>query len=188
MTTKKRVMAAALKVFTARGMAATTKEIALEAGVNEVTLFRQFENKQNLVAAVTLEMLRHQAESLARIDLKNPDLRRDVTRIAKAYDRSVSRHMGFIRALISRQAKPELGEKIGSEAIDSFRSRFREYLELAQRRGLVREIDFSMAIDAFIGMLFIGALRRDLHRQSYSRSEYLETCIGLFLSAVRKCK
>lgn len=188
MSTKERILVAALKIFSQRGLAATTKEIAREAGVNEITLFRHFESKQNLVAAVTLDMLRHQAESLERIDLANPDLQRDVTRIAKAYDRSVSRYMGFIRALIAQPAKPELKDRIASEAIDSFRSRFRDYLELARNRGLVRDIGFAAAIDAFIGMLFTGALRRDLHRQPYSRTEYIAMCIELFLSAVRKCK
>jgi AcrR family transcriptional regulator len=189
MSTHKRVLAAAFKVFSEHGLTATTKEIAREARVNEVTLFRQFESKQNLVAAVTLEMLRHQAESLARIDLENPDLRRDVTRIAKAYDRSVSRYMGFIRALISQPGKPDLRDRITSEAIDCFRTRFKAYLERAQslglvRKGRVRKMDFSVAIDAFIGMIFLGALRRDLRRQPYSRAKYLEMCVEIFLSAL----
>jgi AcrR family transcriptional regulator len=188
MSTHKRVLSAALKVFSRHGLAATTKEIAQEAGVNEVTLFRQFENKQNLIAAVTLEMLRHQAESLARIDLENPDLRRDLTRIAKAYDRSVSRYMGFIRALISQHDKPDLRDTIASEAVESFRKRFHDYLERAHRRGLVRDMEFAPAIDVFIGMIFSGALRRDLKRQHYSRAQYLETCVDFFLRAVRKCK
>jgi AcrR family transcriptional regulator len=188
MTTTKRVLTAALKVFAEHGLAATMKDIAVEAGVNEVTLFRQFESKQNLVAAVTLEMLRHQAESMARIDLDNPDLRRDITRIAKAYDRSVSRYMGFIRALISERAKPELGHRITSEAIDTFRARFQAYLENARSRGLVRDMEFSTAIDAFVGMIFSGALRRDLKRQPYSRAKYLEMCVEFFLCAVRECK
>jgi len=197
MSTTKRVLAAALKVFSEHGLGATTKEIAFAAGVNEVTLFRLFESKQNLIAAVTLEMLRHQAESLARIDLENPDLRRDVTRIAKAYDRSVGRHIGFIRALISQNAKADLRDRIASEAIDSFRSRFKEYLERAHRRGLVRKVEFLTAIDVFIGMIFLGALRRDMRRQPYSRARYLETCVEFFLRGiapsepggrVRKCK
>lgn len=188
MSTTERVLAAALKVFSEHGLSATTKEIALEAGVNEVTLFRQFESKQNLIAAVKLEMLHHQAESLARIDLENPDLRRDIARIAKAYDAAVSRYMGFIRALISQPTNPEPQDSVTSEAVEEFRSRFRQYLERAQRRGLVREMDFSPAVDAFIGMLFAGALRRDLRRQPYSRAQYLETCCEFFILAVRKCK
>jgi AcrR family transcriptional regulator len=188
MSTSKRVLTAALKVFSQHGLAATTKEIALEAGVNEVTLFRQFESKQNLIAAVKLEMLRHQAQSLARLDLENPDLPRDITRIATAYDRSVSRYMGFIRALISQPAKRKLRDTIATEAIEAFRSRFHEYLRSAQRRGLIRDIDLSPAMDVFIGMIFSGALRRHLRRQPYSRSTYLKMCVDLFLRSVRKCK
>src|SRR5689334_17152164 len=39
-SSSERLIAAALVMFSRRGMAATTREIAEEAGVNEVTLFR----------------------------------------------------------------------------------------------------------------------------------------------------
>lgn len=51
--TSRRIMQAALDVFLEKGyVKATTRAIAAAAGVNEVTLFRHFGNKLNLLTAV----------------------------------------------------------------------------------------------------------------------------------------
>ena len=51
--TRQRILQAAAQVFAEKGYArATTRALAAAAGVNEVTLFRHFGNKQNLFAAV----------------------------------------------------------------------------------------------------------------------------------------
>src|SRR5277367_2271659 len=53
--TKKRILAAAELVFARDGFqGATTREIAREAGVNEVTLFRHFSSREQLLQG-TLE-------------------------------------------------------------------------------------------------------------------------------------
>ena len=48
--TEEKIMRATFKVVQMEGLQkATTKKIAAEAGVNEVTIFRKFENKKNLI-------------------------------------------------------------------------------------------------------------------------------------------
>ena len=55
-STRQRLIQSALTLFTSSGIsAATTKQIAEAAEVNEVTLFRQFGNKQGLILAVIEE-------------------------------------------------------------------------------------------------------------------------------------
>lgn len=50
---EQKIMDASLKVFSQNGYRnATTKAIAMEAGVNESTLFRKFKNKENLFDSV----------------------------------------------------------------------------------------------------------------------------------------
>lgn len=50
--TEEKIMKAALDILQREGLAkTTTKKIAAEAGVNEVTIFRKFENKKNLMKA-----------------------------------------------------------------------------------------------------------------------------------------
>ncbi len=53
---RERILDAGLKIFGEKGYAgATTKEIALRAGVNEVTLFRTFHNKMGLFDVIIKE-------------------------------------------------------------------------------------------------------------------------------------
>jgi AcrR family transcriptional regulator len=48
--TEEKIIKATFRIFQKEGIdKATTKKIAAEAGVNEVTIFRKFENKKNLV-------------------------------------------------------------------------------------------------------------------------------------------
>jgi len=55
-STRQRLIQSALTLFTSGGIsAATTRQIAEAAEVNEVTLFRQFGNKQGLILAVIEE-------------------------------------------------------------------------------------------------------------------------------------
>ncbi|MBM4237319.1 MAG: TetR/AcrR family transcriptional regulator, partial [Euryarchaeota archaeon] len=55
-STRDRVLSAALEVFGRKGFnGATTREIARQAGVNEVTLFRYFGSKEALFASVIEE-------------------------------------------------------------------------------------------------------------------------------------
>src|SRR4029077_19526112 len=51
-STKQRILAAAQQVFSRDGFqGATTREIAREAGVNEVTIFRHFHTREELLHA-----------------------------------------------------------------------------------------------------------------------------------------
>jgi AcrR family transcriptional regulator len=74
---------AALKVITERGyVGATTKLIAEEAGIGEVTLFRRFANKDNLI----LEALKQEAAKLDGVaSLYSNNLEKDLTQILTAY-------------------------------------------------------------------------------------------------------
>lgn len=61
------MLAAAEEVFAAKGVAASTEEIALAAGVGVGTLFRHFPTKEALVAAVLDFRLRRLADEAAAL-------------------------------------------------------------------------------------------------------------------------
>ncbi len=68
-STRKRLIQAALELFSAQGVSATTtRQIAEKAEVNEVTLFRNFGNKHGLLLAVLEESaaFKDLGESLVR--------------------------------------------------------------------------------------------------------------------------
>ena len=56
MDAEQRILNAALKVFASEGyIGATTRRIAKEANVAEVTLFRKFRSKENLLREVLIK-------------------------------------------------------------------------------------------------------------------------------------
>ena len=74
---------AALKVMTERGyVGATTKLIAEEAGIGEVTLFRRFGNKETLI----VEAMKHEASKVdSAASLYTGKLEVDLVNIVTAY-------------------------------------------------------------------------------------------------------
>lgn len=183
-TTTERVLAAALKVFAEHGLAATTRQISQAAKVNEVTLFRQFESKEKLLAAAVREMVRLQWQALDSVDLEDFDLRRDLMRIAQAYDATTTRHMGFIRTMLAQPAAPKMTDQMTREVLQPLRDKFLAYLGEARRRGFIRNVALDPAVDAFTGMVFSGALRRDIRKQAYPAGAYLEACVEIFLEGI----
>jgi AcrR family transcriptional regulator len=74
---------ATVRVFSEHGYsAATTQEIASQAGVSEVTLYRRFGTKAKLVAAALSHVLAQ--APLGRVEASD-DVRTDLAAIAKAY-------------------------------------------------------------------------------------------------------
>lgn len=184
--TTARLLAAAADVFAKRGLSATTREIAEAARVNEATLFRQFETKEHLIAAVTAEIVRAQSEALDEVDLDEFDLRKDITRLAEAYEGAMAKHSAFIRTMMSQPADPDLTERILREVVQPVRAKFVAYLTEGRRRGKIRDIHAGAAMDAFTGMLFAYVLRCGVYRPGYSRGTYLQNCVGIFLEGIER--
>lgn len=182
--TTARLLAAAIEVFSKKGLAATTREIAQAAGVNEATLFRQFESKDHLIEAVTREIVRDQAEALERVDFEDFNLRRDLMRLAVVYERAMTRDQAYIRTMLSQPADVQLTDRLMRQVVAPMRARFIAYLAEGQRRGLVREMNLSASVDAFTAMIFTHVMRCAFHKPGYSRESYLETCVGIFLEGI----
>ena len=184
-TASERLIEAALEMFSRRGMAATTREIADVAGVNEVTLFRLFESKDRLLAAVVREVVRAEHEALDRVDLEDFDIRRDISAVAEVYYSTHEQYQDFLRTMLSQRLQPKLTEDIMRDVIQPLRQKFIAWLAEGQRRGVIRqEIELSPAVDAFTGMIFAAVLRRAVFSPGYTREAYLQTCVDLFLEGV----
>src|SRR5437763_10335839 len=105
-SSSERLVQAALEMFSRRGMVATTREIAEEAGVNEVTLFRLFESKERLLAAVVREVVRAESEALDRVDLEDFDIKRDITAVAEVFYDTHYKYEAFLRTILAHRLHP----------------------------------------------------------------------------------
>ena len=81
--TSQRILEAATRVFARDGVSgATTREIARIARVNEVTLFRYFKNKNELLRQVVLQSCQRYQYAFTEMPLETPD---DLRRSVEAY-------------------------------------------------------------------------------------------------------
>src|ERR1700757_4369152 len=85
---RQRLLDAAARVFARDGLdGATTRAIAREARVNEVTLFRLFQSKENLLAAVVGCTFDGPKTGRApALPAATGDLRKDLTNYARLYE------------------------------------------------------------------------------------------------------
>jgi AcrR family transcriptional regulator len=161
--TRKRILVAAELVFSRDGLqGATTREIARQAGVNEVTLFRHFRTREELLRA-TLNQACTTFESLV---IQSDEVWKD--RLAQRLERYVRNMYSVVRqreALVRALASEAriLSESIRSELQEFMVQRkagFVARLKQAQELGLVRkDVDLSAASDLIRDSIHSAMLR-----------------------------
>ncbi|HYX18715.1 MAG TPA: helix-turn-helix domain-containing protein [Nostoc sp.] len=201
--THARLIKAATQVFaTARLTGATTRKIARVAAVNEVTLFRHFQTKEQLLAAVITEAMPSlrealptagyayalQTEALAYHDDWTQDLYTDLKNYAKLCNQVIEEHEDLIRTFIGEAKRhPQAASLILYEIDKLLREPLVVYLQKNQEKGTVSlDIDLKASVDSFTGMLLHGILRfSDIPTAlEYSRECYMETCVNLFVRGI----
>ena len=179
-----------MRVFGRDGVSgATTREIARVAKVNEVTLFRYFRNKNELLRQMVLESCKRYEQVFAGASLKsNADLRRTVWTYAEAYAKKLQENEDLVRTFMGELKRHlKLCRRLFVESAKPGRQKFIEYIEAAKKAKLVRkDIDVATATDSLSGMLMAGALRRPLTDSIYSNRRYIETCVEIFLKGIER--
>ena len=188
-----RLLHAASQVFAREGLqGATTRVIAKEAEVSEVTLFRLFESKERLLAEVLAQICMGQSESLANQVAWTNDVRADLLAYAKIYNDMLVHNEAMIRTLIGEASRqPEHARLLIKDSVKPARVRLIAYLQEAQTRGDIRkDVELPIVADMFTGMLLSGMLRRTAHGvRDYSASAYVESCVDVLVAGlVRKGK
>jgi AcrR family transcriptional regulator len=162
MDTRERILQAAARVYAQHGFrGATTRLIAIEAGVNEVSLFRTFGSKAALFEAM---MQRHAAASLLPSLPEQPgNPREEIT----AWCQALLGHMREWRSLI-RKSFGELEERpaaavVMCEGPNCAATALAAYVGRLQTLGLADDsADVSTAISMLISSMFGDAICRDV--------------------------
>lgn len=184
---RQRLLAAAARVFARDGLSgATTRAIAREAKVNEVTLFRQFGTKERLLDAVVREHFGPDASAGNRHAKSLPgDLRTHLTAHARHYAKLLQHNLPLIRAMIGEiHHHADHEQQVYRAIFRPLRAALIARLESAVASGaLTRQISPTILADLFTGMIFTGVLSRaSAHvRREYPASDYLEAAVELVL-------
>lgn len=185
---REKLIEAATRVFARDGLhKATTRNIAEEAGVNEVTLFRHFQNKDGLLAAVMAHAVQTHAGDGLDEAVWTGDLRKSLLHFARGLYANLLRDEELIRTMVGEAKRhPDYSRQLILEAVKPLRERFVGNLEAARKAGLIRRgLDLAIAADCFTAMLFGGMLRNSgMCFENYSADKYVTTCVDVFLAGL----
>lgn len=186
MDVRERLLQAAVRVFEESGSrGATTRRIAAEAGVNEITLFRHFGSKSALLSEALAEA------SSTRVETGLPDEPRDPRAELLAWSRAgfdhLRRHAAMIRTTLGELAEaPEAARCVAGPPVQ-VHEELRGYLYRLRERGMVDGgWDPEAAANLLMGTLFADAMARDVvpERYQYTPEEAPERYVTLFLRAI----
>ena len=189
--TRQRLLEAAARTFARCGLeGATTREIAREAGVNEVTLFRHFQSKDNLLAAVLHRTFDRPetAETGAASEATTPDdFRANLRRYMRQYETLLRTNIPLVRTLIGeihRHTEHEVRVLKGIFA--PIKVELIAALHAARERGFIRaDANPLIAADLLWSMVFMEVLRRTSSIcPDYPPEQYFEVALDLFLRGI----
>lgn len=180
------LLESAITVFAESGSrGATTRRIALAAGVNEVTLFRHFKHKEELIqAAVVLFVSRMKRPALPAEPVAP---REELLEWSRAHYRELYRNRAFIRKVMSEHEEHPGHCSVGMKASTTIAAELTTYLVALKRAGLASgDWDERAACSLLMGALFSDAMGRDTtpERYPYSRRNAVAWYVELLIRAV----
>jgi len=183
--TKQQLIDAALRVYAEGGFrGATTRRIAEEAGVNEVTLFRLFGSKATLIE----EALRSRAATVDRPTLPDVpvDPQGELTEWAAADHAFMLESAGMIRSSLAEMHQhPECAGTTAEHPEESCAEVLRYFERLVQHRFIPSSADLKAAATMLLGTIFADAMGRDLMPSMFPpRDKAPATYVRLVLRAL----
>ncbi len=152
--TRNRILEAAAQLFAERGYSATTTRLIAErAGVNEVTLFRQFKNKRGILEALGSVWRESMAGFAVGAVPESSDTVGTLEVLAEIeVTQAAAVGPAAMRLVLDAAHQPEIAEVLGKGPEDNFAG-LAEYLAERQAAGDVRaDVDPRVMAEAFFGL------------------------------------
>ena len=162
-TARERILRAAEALFAERGYArTTTRAIAERAQVNEVTLFRHFGSKQQLLRAIIGGATASGLQALVEGQLSG-DYRADLLRLGQDEVATMLRWQSAVRLLVCEAAHdPELHAIVAGGSSQN-QARLAAYFREQIMAGVVRpELDPELLAHAFFSLTSSYVMQRSL--------------------------
>jgi len=182
--TRERILQATLKLIRKKGFkGATTRVIAQEAGVNEVTLFRHFNNKKGIVKAAFEKVSYVSTLSEAIKEKIEWDLEKDLLMFSKDYQQLLNENRDLIMiSLKEGDSFPELEQQI-ADIPRQLKKILIEYFISMKEKGILIETNVEAQAMAIIWMNFGFFTSRSQHGTQITdltEKEYLKNTVEVF--------
>ena len=156
--TDERLLEATLKLISEKGyLRATTKDIAREAGVTEVTLFRHFGSKERLFEEVINKytFLPSLRDLLSEISEYSDSYEKVLHAIGVLFFETLKERKSLVKIMTSEiNIYPEKIREIYTQFIDETDRVLAGYFRSQQKKGMLRRFSPEMAAGVFLGMIF----------------------------------
>jgi len=191
-TRRNQIVAVAAEMFATRGFSGTTtKEIADGAGVSEAIIFRHFESKEKLYAAILDYKVKQGTERL-KVQMEDAANRKD----DRAFFGSLAFEMldfhskdeTFMRLLLFSALE---GHELSSIFFDStareMKNYIRKYIKQRTSDGAFRSIDPAVAARGLVGMVLQQVQARTIFKDDdlkLSNRQIADRFVEIFLNGV----
>ncbi|HEY9651818.1 MAG TPA: TetR/AcrR family transcriptional regulator [Coleofasciculaceae cyanobacterium] len=189
-STRQRLINAALELFSSQGVTdTTTRQIAELAKVNEVTLFRQFGNKQGLLLAIIEDsaVFTHLSESLREQVNQTSHLDEALRMYASGRLQALERIPELLRSVVGEAGRYTIENRraLGRSVTLANREVARYLATVIERDRLYPRIPPEKLASLLNGMLFgflVIELTSEFHELWDSHEDFLESLVELFLN------
>ncbi|MBO7719351.1 MAG: TetR/AcrR family transcriptional regulator [Methanosphaera sp.] len=188
--TEEKILNATFKILQKEGVGkATTKRIAAEAGVNEVTIFRKFDNKQNLIEKTKDHFIRVFIDKLRGIFYFNGD--EDIEEYLRgAFMGVISLSDNDFSILkIAMEEVREIPERklLIIQITDVILDKLEDFFKLQKEKGTVKDIDARVMAVMCFSIIFQSAILRNVYSLSpdYELDYYSENIFDVLFNGIK---
>lgn len=161
--TRQRILKAAADLFAQSGYArTTTRAIAEAAGVNEVTLFRHFGSKNNLLSEMISQ---HSALPNLSAVIENQlsgNYLQDLIIIATVFFQAITERKEALRLMLCEAGELSALREVIVQIPDQLRSILMRYFQRQIEAGIIQEQHPELMAQAFLGMFFSYGIAREM--------------------------
>jgi len=194
--TEQRILDAALKVFASEGYTgATTRRIAEEANVAEVTLFRKFQSKENLLKEVLINNrvmissthVLFQVDNSVDLETELRILGKNIAKIMKNNKEDSKRRMFMFMLFEEGRRRPEVAEVL-STFLQMNIQPLSEYFDLQIKNGKMRNINPRSAALTFVSYFVYTSLLKGVFGDNFLGYgvEEIERFVDIFTKGILK--
>ncbi len=185
------ILDAAVRVFSRKGFnGATTKEIAVEAGVAEGTIFRYFKTKKDiLLSMVGPFVVQSLADTMQEVSGETDET--VLTAIIKNRFDLIKKNQDLVRLLFTEaQFHPELREMFVEKVVLKASDIMEKFIMARMSGGAYKNIDPKITLRILVGMTGIFVLWKMFmfgdKYVSFDEDILVENIVDVFLNGIRK--